>query len=94
MTISIVLQFAVVLAAIARRASSSATANTAVKLRWGVLILFGGGPALASAAEANGTGLVRMPQMIRAGFWLNVSGILLVTALTYFLSAPLLLGKG
>jgi sodium-dependent dicarboxylate transporter 2/3/5 len=25
-----------------------------------------------------GTGLVRMPQMIRAGFWLNVSGIALI----------------
>ena len=32
-----------------------------------------------------GTGLVRMPQMIKAGFWLNVSGILLITALTYLL---------
>ena len=44
-----------------------------------------------------GTGLVRMPQMIRAGFWLNVSGILLITALTYVLIAPLLLvlkGRG
>ena len=156
--------------------------NTAVKLPWGVLILFGGGLALAAATEANGlgqfigslargfsgwpvmlvvftiialmvfmseltsntaqvatmlpilaalapvlgvppallllpatiaascafmmpvgtppnaivfgTGLVRMPQMIKAGFWLNVSGILLITALTYFLIAPLLLGKG
>ncbi len=25
-----------------------------------------------------GTGLVRMPQMIRAGFWLRVSGIALI----------------
>jgi len=37
-----------------------------------------------------GTGLVRMPQMIKAGFWLNVSGIFLITALTYLLIGPLL----
>lgn len=153
---------------------------TAVKLPWGVLILFGGGLALASATEANGaaqfigslaqgfagwpmfvvvvtvialmvfmseltsntaqvatmlpilaalapvlgvppallllpatiaascafmmpvgtppnaivfgTGLVRMPQMIRAGFWLNLAGIALITAITYLLIAPLLAG--
>jgi sodium-dependent dicarboxylate transporter 2/3/5 len=152
--------------------------STAVKLPWGVLILFGGGLALAAATEANGvaqfigslaqgfsgwpvmavvftvialmvfmseltsntaqvatmlpilaalapvldvppallllpatiaascafmmpvgtppnaivfgTGLVRMPQMIKAGFWLNVTGIVLITALTYFLIGPLL----
>lgn len=28
-----------------------------------------------------GTGLVRLPQMMRAGFWLNLAGILLITAL-------------
>jgi hypothetical protein len=28
--------------------------------------------------------------MIKAGFWLNVSGIVLITALTYFLIGPLL----
>jgi hypothetical protein len=32
-----------------------------------------------------------MPQMIKAGFWLNVSGIFLITAITYVLIAPLLL---
>ena len=153
--------------------------DTAVKLPWGVLILFGGGLALAAATEANGvaqfigslardfagwpvmavvftiialmvfmseltsntaqvatmlpilaalapvlgvppalllllpatiaascafmmpvgtppnaivfgTGLVRMPQMIKAGFWLNVSGIFLITALTYLLIGPVL----
>jgi len=32
-----------------------------------------------------GTGLVRMPQMMRAGFWLNLSGILVITALCAFL---------
>ena len=30
-----------------------------------------------------GTGLVRMPQMIRAGLWLNLSGILVIFLLTY-----------
>jgi sodium-dependent dicarboxylate transporter 2/3/5 len=153
--------------------------ETAVKLPWGVLILFGGGLALAAATEANGvaqfigslargfsgwpvlavvftvialmvfmseltsntaqvatmlpilaalapvlgvppallllpatiaascafmmpvgtppnaivfgTGLVRMPQMIKAGFWLNVSGIFLITAITYAIIAPVLL---
>jgi solute carrier family 13 (sodium-dependent dicarboxylate transporter), member 2/3/5 len=28
-----------------------------------------------------GTGLVRLPQMMRAGFWLNLAGILVITAL-------------
>ena len=37
-----------------------------------------------------GTGLVRMPQMMKAGLWLNVSGILLITALTYVLVGPLM----
>ena len=154
---------------------------TAVKLPWGVLILFGGGLALAAATEANGvaqyigslargfsgwpllavivtvialmvfmseltsntaqvatmlpilaalapvlgvppallllpatiaascafmmpvgtppnaivfgTGLVRMPQMMKAGLWLNLSGILLITGITWFIIAPLLLGS-
>jgi sodium-dependent dicarboxylate transporter 2/3/5 len=152
---------------------------TAVKLPWGVLILFGGGLALAAATEANGvaqyvgslarefagwpvaavvvtvialmvfmseltsntaqvatmlpilaalapvlgvppallllpatiaascafmmpvgtppnaivfgTGLVRMPQMIKAGFWLNLAGIVLISGITWFVIAPLLL---
>jgi di/tricarboxylate transporter len=33
---------------------------------------------------------VKMPQMIKAGFWLNLCGIVLITALTYLLIAPLL----
>jgi sodium-dependent dicarboxylate transporter 2/3/5 len=37
-----------------------------------------------------GTGLVRMPQMMKAGLWLNLTGILLITALTYLLIGPLL----
>lgn len=153
---------------------------TAVKLPWGVLVLFGGGLALAAATEANGvaeyigslargfsgwpvaavvvtvitlmvfmseltsntaqvatmlpilaalapvlgvppallllpatiaascafmmpvgtppnaivfgTGLVRMPQMIKAGFCLNICGILLITGITYFIIAPIVLG--
>jgi aspartate ammonia-lyase len=31
------------------------------------------------------TGLVRMPQMMKAGFWLNLSGILVITAICAFL---------
>jgi sodium-dependent dicarboxylate transporter 2/3/5 len=40
-----------------------------------------------------GTGLVRMPQMIRAGFWLNLAGILVITALAWWLVAPALGGS-
>ena len=35
-----------------------------------------------------GTGLVKLPQMMKAGFWLNLAGILIITALvTLFMSA-------
>jgi sodium-dependent dicarboxylate transporter 2/3/5 len=152
--------------------------ETAAKLPWGVLILFGGGLALASAAEVNGvpgyigslaagfsgwpfwavllaviavmvfmseltsntaqvatmlpilaalapvlgipagvllvpatiaascafmmpvgtppnaivfgTGLVRMPDMMKAGLWLNLTGIVLIFALTYAVFIPVL----
>jgi sodium-dependent dicarboxylate transporter 2/3/5 len=37
-----------------------------------------------------GTGLVKIPQMVRAGFMLNVAGIALVTAFAYFVIGPLL----
>jgi sodium-dependent dicarboxylate transporter 2/3/5 len=37
-----------------------------------------------------GTGLVRMPQMMKAGFWLNLTGILVITALAWLLITPLL----
>ena len=37
-----------------------------------------------------GTGLVRMPQMMKAGVWLNLAGILVITALSWLLIAPLL----
>ena len=37
-----------------------------------------------------GTGLVRMPQMMKAGFWLNLTGIALIWALTYAVFMPVL----
>jgi sodium-dependent dicarboxylate transporter 2/3/5 len=37
-----------------------------------------------------GTGLVRMPQMMKAGFWLNLAGILVIVALSWFFITPLL----
>src|SRR5512137_1999411 len=37
-----------------------------------------------------GTGLVRMPQMIKAGFWLNLAGIVLIFALTFAVFMPVL----
>jgi solute carrier family 13 (sodium-dependent dicarboxylate transporter), member 2/3/5 len=40
-----------------------------------------------------GTGLVRLPQMMKAGFWLNLAGILVITALVTLFITPLL-GNG
>ena len=37
-----------------------------------------------------GTGLVRMPQMMKAGFWLNLAGILVIVALSWLVITPLL----
>jgi sodium-dependent dicarboxylate transporter 2/3/5 len=37
-----------------------------------------------------GSGLVRIDEMARAGFWLNVISIVLVTAFAYVLVMPLL----
>src|SRR5688572_3215068 len=37
-----------------------------------------------------GTGLIRMPQMMKAGVWLNLSGIVVITALAWFFITPLL----
>ena len=37
-----------------------------------------------------GTGLIRLPQMMKAGFWLNLAGILVITALAALLIAPVL----
>ncbi len=36
-----------------------------------------------------GTGLVTIPQMCKAGFWLNLCGILIVTIVTYLVVVPL-----
>ena len=41
-----------------------------------------------------GTGLVRMPQMMKADIWLNITGILLIFALTWFVFAPVLRALG
>ena len=40
-----------------------------------------------------GTGLVHMPQMIRAGLWLNLAGIVVIFVLTYAVLVPTL-GSG
>ena len=37
-----------------------------------------------------GSGHVTIPQMCRAGFWLNMIGIVLITVLTYAVALPLL----
>jgi sodium-dependent dicarboxylate transporter 2/3/5 len=37
-----------------------------------------------------GSGYVRLPEMVRAGFWLNLIGAALVTAMGYFLAGTLL----
>ena len=37
-----------------------------------------------------GTGLVRMPQMMKAGVWLNITGIILITAMAWFYFTPIL----
>jgi solute carrier family 13 (sodium-dependent dicarboxylate transporter), member 2/3/5 len=37
-----------------------------------------------------GTGLVRMPQMMKAGIWLNLAGILVIVALSWLFITPLL----
>jgi solute carrier family 13 (sodium-dependent dicarboxylate transporter), member 2/3/5 len=37
-----------------------------------------------------GTGLIRLPQMMKAGFWLNLAGILVITALVTLFIVPLL----
>jgi len=35
------------------------------------------------------SGLLTVPQMARAGFWLNVLGVIVVIALAYLLTGPL-----
>ena len=41
-------------------------------------------------ASVFGTGLVRMPQMVRAGLWLNLAGIVVIFVLTYAVIVPTL----
>ena len=41
-----------------------------------------------------GSGFVRIAQMVKAGFWLNLIGIVLITILTYAIAIPLLLSGG
>lgn len=36
-----------------------------------------------------GTGLITIPQMCMAGFWLNLCGIVVITAVTYFVVVPM-----
>ncbi|MBW2742615.1 MAG: anion permease [Deltaproteobacteria bacterium] len=38
-----------------------------------------------------GAGYVTIPQMCKAGLWLNIIGILLITGLTYAIAIPVLL---
>ena len=40
-----------------------------------------------------GTGLIRMPQMVRAGFVLNLAGILVITALGWWLIPHVVAGR-
>ena len=40
-----------------------------------------------------GTGLVKIPQMVRAGLMLNLAGIALVTAFAYFIIGPMLTAR-
>jgi len=37
-----------------------------------------------------GTGLVTIPQMVKAGFWLNLAGIVIVTTFAWLVIRPLL----
>jgi sodium-dependent dicarboxylate transporter 2/3/5 len=41
-----------------------------------------------------GTGLLTIPQMCKAGFWLNLLGVAIVTAVTYLLVLPMLVAQG
>jgi len=59
---------------------------TAVRLPWGVLILFGGGLALAAATEANGVAAFIGSYARGFGGWPMLAVIAAVVALTVFLS--------
>jgi sodium-dependent dicarboxylate transporter 2/3/5 len=60
--------------------------ETAVRLPWGVLILFGGGLALAAATEANGVAEYIGSLARDLGGWPVLAVVLLVVALTTFMS--------
>ena len=60
--------------------------GTAIKLPWGVLILFGGGLALAAATEANGVATFIGSFARGFGGWPTLAVIAAVVVLTVFLS--------
>jgi len=59
---------------------------TAARLPWGVLILFGGGLALAAATEANGVAAYIGSLARDLGGWPVLAVVLLLVALTTFMS--------
>lgn len=71
--------------------------KSANKLPWDVLLLFGGGLALSKMFTTSGlslwigelaSGYVRIGDMLKGGFWLNVIALFLVTLTTYFIAVP------
>jgi len=46
--------------------------------------------AIAASCAFIGSGFVPLPQMARAGIWLNLIGIIVITGLCYALVLPLL----
>lgn len=92
--------------------------DTATKVPWGILILFGGGLAIAAGfsdsglaewigmqlsvlegssiliimlpvatppnAVIFGSGYITIPQMARAGMWLNILAVIVITLFAYF----------
>jgi sodium-dependent dicarboxylate transporter 2/3/5 len=60
--------------------------STAVRLPWGVLILFGGGLALAAATEKNGVAAFIGSLVQGLGSWPVVVVVLAIVALTTFMS--------
>jgi sodium-dependent dicarboxylate transporter 2/3/5 len=60
--------------------------ETAVKLPWGILVLFGGGLSLAAAISANGVGEFIGNQVAALGVLPGVVLVLVVTAMMIFLT--------
>jgi len=60
--------------------------RTAVKLPWGILILFGGGLSLAAAVGANGVADFLGAQVAAFGGWPTVAIVIIVTAFVIFLT--------